>query len=363
MHHTSYLDKRDFMAGDSRGLPHHALSTGDSQIDSELENIALHSVRGHDPVTLQNILTAAVIAARSEISCHDLQVMLRTITEMLKANLGFAPYRHIRKISIFGSARIKRGEPAYNTALAFSREAREHGYMMITGGGPGIMQACNEGAGVERSFGLNIELPFEQEANPIMTNDPKLISFYYFFIRKLNFVAESDAMVAFPGGFGTMDEIFETMTLIQTGKASIYPLILLDSPGKTFWKRWMEFIHTELVDSGLISQDDLALLHVTKSPQEAIDHIDQFYRIFHSYRFIDKQICIRLVRDISSECLAHINANFKDIIREGSAELCPALPEEADEPLLMKLPRLVFSIKRGNYGRLRQLIDLINLSE
>lgn len=217
----------------------------------------------HDPRYLQEYIKTGINMAQSAASDHDFTVLIRSGREMYRANCVFAPYRHIRKISVFGSARIRNDEPAYETAREFAREASEHGYMVITGGGPGIMQAANEGAGEQRSFGLNITLPYEQTSNHVVAHSDNS-SILLLFVRKLNFVAESDAMVAFPGGFGTMDEVFETLTLIQTGKATIYPIVLLDSPGKTFWLNWLAFIRVELVDSGLISADDLHLIHVTK---------------------------------------------------------------------------------------------------
>lgn len=361
MEHPNYLDKRDFTGEDKSSpstMPMDVAYDSLAEIATKFSKLASTT---HDPRYLQEYIKTGVLMAQSQASPHDFAVMIRACREMYRANCVFASYRHIRKISIFGSARIKQDEPAYHTTLEFARKCNEHGYMVITGGGPGIMQAANEGAGVERSFGLNITLPFEQHSNHVVANSERLINFYYFFVRKLNFVAECDAMVALPGGFGTMDEVFETLTLIQTGKATIYPLVLLDSPGKTFWLNWMAFIRVELLDSGLISEDDLHLIFVTKSPEEAINHIDQFYRIFHSYRFIDDKIVIRMNTNIPTPWLKMIENEFSDLIVEGGhMTLGGPLPEEEDEPHLAQLPRLIFPIKRGNYGRLRLLIDRIN---
>lgn len=363
MQHPPYLDKRDFSGGDSTWTFTVPKSTGIPLLDAALYDISNRHSNDHNPEILLQLLSTSIQAASSDISEHDLEVMNRTLAEMFHANLAFTPYRHIRKISIFGSARIKAGEPSYIVARDFSKLATEHGYMTITGGGPGIMQACNEGAGADNSFGLNITLPFEQEANPVMQGNPRLINFYYFYIRKLNFVSESDALVAFPGGFGTMDEIFETITLIQTGKATIYPVILLDAPGKTFWKQWIAFIRTELVDSHLISPEDLSFLFVTQNPQEAIEHIDRFYHLFHSYRFVGDMISIRLTSSLSVEAIAKLQHDFADLVKDGCIVQRGPLAEENDEPLIADLPRLVFHLKRGNYGRLRQFIDAINDAE
>lgn len=361
MNHPQYLDKHDILAGTSSDTRLKGLTTNNESLDEQIRIVSEKLASEHDPRYLEAFLQIGVDMARSDTPSHDFEVIDRSIYEMVQASKVFAPYRHIRKITVFGSARIQLGEPAYKTALDFAHEAADHGYMVITGGGPGIMQACNEGAGAERSFGLNIKLPFEQHSNHVIKDSPNLINFHYFFIRKLNFVSRSDAMVAFPGGFGTMDEVFETLTLIQTGKASIYPLILIDSPGKTFWLHWERFIREELLASGLISEDDMNLIHFTKSPADAIDHIDAFYKIFHSYRFIGDTISIRLNQEIDDTWITQLEHEFADLIGEGRMQLSDALPEEKDEPLISCLPRLVFHFSSKNYGRLRLLIDRINM--
>ena len=361
MKHPDFLDNRDFTGEDKKRPSTLHMDTSYKALEGDVKKLSETASTRHDPRYLQEYIKTGINMAQSDASDHDFTVLIRAGREMYRANCVFAPYRHIRKVSIFGSARIRHDEPAYETAREFAREANEHGYMVITGGGPGIMQAANEGAGEERSFGLNITLPYEQTSNHVVANSNKLINFYYFFVRKLNFVAESDAMVAFPGGFGTMDEVFETLTLIQTGKATIYPIVLLDSPGKTFWLNWLAFIRVELVDAGLISEDDLHLIHVTKNPAEAIDHIDRFYRIFHSYRFIGDTIAIRLNAPIPAQWVEHLERDFADLILPGGRMVQTGpLPDEADEPHLDKLPRIAFPIRRGHYGRLRLLIDRIN---
>ena len=328
MKHPDFLDNRDFTGEDKKRPSTLHMDTSYKALEGDVKRLSETASTRHDPRYLQEYIKTGINMAQSDASDHDFTVLIRAGREMYRANCVFAPYRHIRKVSIFGS---------------------------------GIMQAAHEGAGEERSFGLNITLPYEQTSNHVVANSNKLINFYYFFVRKLNFVAESDAMVAFPGGFGTMDEVFETLTLIQTGKATIYPIVLLDSPGKPFWLHWLAYIRVELVDSGLISEDDLHLIHVTKNPAEAIDHIDRFYRIFHSYRFIGDTIAIRLNTLIPAQWVEHLERDFADLILPGGRMVQTGpLPDEADEPHLDKLPRIAFPIRRGNYGRLRLLIDRIN---
>lgn len=360
MKKPDYLSRHDIIGGGLPNVKKAPILTGNDKLDEQIEQFSKEVSTRHDYRYLQSFISVGAIMAQTEVPHHDFAIMARTSYEMMKADRIFAPYRHIRKISVFGSARIKMGEPAYKTALDFSKKAAAHGYMVITGGGPGIMQAANEGAGADRSFGLNIKLPYEQHSNHIIKDDPKSIDFHYFFVRKVNFVAQSDAMVALPGGFGTMDEVYETLTLIQTGKATIYPVVLIDSPGKTFWLNWLAFTRKELLESGLISPDDMHLIHVTKSPQDAINHIDQFYRIFHSYRYVREKIVIRLNEALSEEWVEKIRREFADIIENGKITQRDALREESGEPLIANLPRLVFAFNRKNYGRLRLLIDMIN---
>ncbi len=335
------------------------ISTGNPVLDANLYDLSQRFSGDHDPETVLQMLATVMNAAASPLEEHDLQGMNRTLDEMFEADKMFFPYRHVRKVTCFGSARIKEDEPSYKLSLNFSRLAAKRGYMVITGGGPGIMQACNEGAGEERSFGLNITLPYEQEANHVVAQSPRMMSFYYFFTRKLNFLKQTDALVAFPGGFGTMDEIFETITLIQTGKSTIFPIVLLDPPGKTFWDRWISFIQTELLEAGLISPDDMRLIYVSKNATDAMRHIEHFYSRYHSYYFDDDIITIRVMELPSSPRLAEMKREFSDLMPSGDLS---AREDDTDdhEPMLATLPRLRFTLKRGDYARLRELIDFIN---
>ena len=237
----------------------------------------------------------------------------------------------------------------------------EAGYMTITGAGGGIMNAAQHGAGAEKSFGLNILLPFEQHANEVIRNDPKLVTFRYFFTRKLTFLRETNAVAAFPGGFGTLDEAMEVVTLLQTGKARLIPIVLIDEPGGTFWKNYIRYVSEHLMANKLISPEDFNLFKLTTSITEARDEIVRFYRNFHSYRFVGPHLVIRLQRALSDAKLAHLRKEFLSII-DPSGEIFQrdALPQEAGEPELAHLPRLCLTFNRIHFGFLRQLIDRVN---
>jgi uncharacterized protein (TIGR00730 family) len=237
---------------------------------------------------------------------------------------------------------------------------RERGYMMVTGGGDGIMGAAQKGAGRENSFGLNIRLPFEQQANETIHGDAKLINFNYFFTRKLNFVKETHAIALFPGGFGTMDEGFEALTLMQTGKARIFPVVLVDHAGGSYWKTWLDFLRSHLLKLGLISDDDFAFFHNCASPTDAANHIEAFYRVFHSYRWVGSKFVMRLRTPLTEEKVAALQARFGEILAAGTFVQGAALPEEHNEPELHDLPRLIFTPHRRNFARFRMLIDAVN---
>lgn len=336
-----------------------AKATGDAELDARLQELAEEYCGRHNPDTVRQMLSSALCAAASDIEEHDLEMMNRTLHEMLVADEMFLPYRNVRKITCFGSARIAEDEPAYLQAKKFAQLAARQGYMVITGGGPGIMQACNEGATEHFSFGLNITLPYEQHANHVVDGSEKMMNFYYFYTRKLNFLKQTDALVAFPGGFGTMDEIYESITLMQTGKATLFPVVLLDPPGETFWGRWVHFIRKELLEAGLISQEDMSLLYVSKSSEDALAYIERFYRRFHSYYFRGESITIRLMEELEPETLQWLREGFADLMPQGDLVQSPGGSDDP-EPLLASLPRLAFTLKRGNYARLKELIDAIN---
>jgi uncharacterized protein (TIGR00730 family) len=245
-------------------------------------------------------------------------------------------------------------------AEEFGRQMAASGWMVVTGGGGGIMEAGHAGAGREMSFGLNIVLPFEQEANPVIAEDEKLINFKYFFTRKLLFVKEVHAIVLFPGGFGTQDEGFETLTLVQTGKRDLMPIVCVDEPGGTYWNGWRKFVTEQLLDKQLISPADMSLLGCFDSVDGAVAEILRFYSVYHSMRFVRRKLVIRLNCEPGEELIARLNSEFRDIVESGQIVRSSALPLESDDPHLAELPRLVFQFNRKDIGRLRQMVDVIN---
>jgi uncharacterized protein (TIGR00730 family) len=336
------------------------MALGHSQIQRLQQTLLDLSGNENAGLVYEMILTS-VNLLKDDADRGDIKVMNKSLKELRYAFRVFARYRHRKRVSVFGSARASKDSPDYQQALAFGREIAARGFMVITGAGSGIMQAVNEGAGRERSFGVNIRLPFEQEANPIVAGDSKLITFRYFFTRKLMFVKESHALVCFPGGFGTMDEVFETLTLMQTGKSSIMPIVLLESPGGTYWHQWQEFVHTNLAERNMISADDLNFCCVTDDVGRACDEISDFYRVYHSMRQVGDYTVFRLNVPIEQGLIDRLNAEFSDILNGGAFQLSPGpLPEEAGDRELQKLPRLFFSLDHRNMGRLREVIDLIN---
>jgi len=290
----------------------------------------------------------------------DVRVIQTALRELRFAFKMFAPYVNKRKVTIFGSARTLPTRAEYQQAVDFARKISQAGYMVITGAGPGIMQAGHEGAGADMSFGANIRLPGEQAANPIMVKDKKLITFKYFFTRKLTFIRHSDALVLFPGGFGTMDEGFEALTLMQTGKSQIMPLVLMDRPGGTYWKTWDKNVKEHLLRGQLISPDDLHLYQITDNADQAVKWISRFYRNFHSTRWVKDSLVIRLHYAPSQSAVDALNEDFADIVTGDKIHVTPPLKEEVDDKDVPDLPRIAFGFDRRQYGRLRQLIDVLN---
>ena len=338
-------------------------TTGDKEIDQKVLALAEELSSGDRGCMLAEMMINAVRTSRGAVTDGDYKMMNRTLKEMRHANEVFAPYRDMRKVAVFGSARTKPEEDEYETAVRFCQRLTEEGYMTITGAGPGIMAAGNEGAGKENSFGLNINLPFETSANAFINNDPKLIDFNYFYTRKLSFVKEADAAVAFPGGVGTMDELFEALTLIQTGKATVYPIVLVDAKGGTYWKFWMQFMNEHLMRLNLISETDFALFKITDDIEEAVDEITQFYTNFHSYRYVGDKLVLRIQKPLTDEALEKLIAEFKDISKDGKIEQTSALKDEAYEEDLADMSRIVLRHKRRDFGRLRMLIDALNVAD
>ena len=309
------------------------------------------------------ILGRAGHLARGDLDRGELKILAHTLKDFHSSFSAFAPFRERRKVSIFGSARSPADSPIYDLARRFSAALVERGYMVITGAGPGIMEACNEGATAEHSFGVSIDLPFEAAANPVIDGDPKHVHFKYFFTRKLSFVKESDAIVLFPGGVGTMDEGFESLTLLQTGKCDPLPVILMDLPGSNYWPSWEKYLRENLLRKGLISAHDRNLFRTVSSIDRAIHEIEQFYACYHSIRYVGDYCILRLKQAPSPALLATLNERYRDLLASGDFERMPAAhPAERKEPESIKaLPRIGFKFIQRSFGRLRRLIDDINL--
>jgi uncharacterized protein (TIGR00730 family) len=307
-----------------------------------------------------DMLTTVLKMYEDGAGVADLKIANATFKEIRYGFKVFAPWRNVPKVTVFGSARTPRDHPISEQAHAFGKRITGTGWMVMTGAGGGVMSSAQEGAGAERSFGLNIRLPFEQEANPWIAADPKLISFKYFFTRKLFLVREAHAMVFLPGGFGTADEAFEALTLVQTGKSPVLPLVMLDEPGGTYWKSFQEFIQREMVGRGMVSPNDPGLFRITDDVERAAAEIEGFYRLYHSQRYVRDSLVIRLRRPLSSSAVDELNARFKDILLAPADQAPGPLPAEGDE--FPDLPRLVLPFNRTDFARLRLLLDFVNES-
>lgn len=290
----------------------------------------------------------------------DLKILSRALRELRYAFKVFTPYRRNRKVTVFGSARTKPEAEEWKQAELFGKRIAEEGWMVVTGAGGGIMEAAHAGCGRDMAMGLNILLPFEQEANPVIDGDDKLVNLKYFFTRKLLFVKEVHAVVSCPGGFGTQDEAFETLTLVQTGKRDLMPLVFLDKPGGTYWSGWMDYIRTELLDKGMISPSDMSLFRVTDDVEEAVDEVLDFYSVYNSMRFIRDKLIIRLHREPSAMLIERLNDEFQDVVESGKIEAAETHHFEADDEHLLHLPRLSLTFNRRSVGRLREMVDLLN---
>ncbi len=306
------------------------------------------------------MLTTALKMYEDGAGMADLKIANATFKEIRYGFKVFAPWRTVPKVTVFGSARTPRGHPISEQAYAFSKRMAGAGWMVITGAGSGVMGSAQEGAGGERSFGLNIRLPFEQEANPWIADDPKLISFKYFFTRKLFLVREAHAMTFLPGGFGTADEAFEALTLSQTGKSTMVPLVMLDERGGTYWKTFDEFVRREMVGRGMVSPNDPDLYRITDDVEKAAAEVEGFYRVYHSQRYVRDALVLRIRRRLPASALADLNARFTDMLSAPAEQSAGPLPGEGEE--LPDLPRLVLPFNRSDFARLRGLLDFVNAS-
>lgn len=312
---------------------------------------------------IETIKQSADKLAADQTSRGDLKILSRALRELRYAFKVFSPYRRHRKVTVFGSARTPSTDPGYEQAMEFGRIMAQRDWLVVTGAASGIMEAGHRGAGRKHSMGLNIMLPFEQESNPVIAGDHKLVHMKYFFTRKLMFVKECDAVVCFPGGFGTLDEALEVLTLLQTGKRDMVPVVLIHPPGDDYWTAFDSFVKTQLLDKGMISPEDLNLYLVTNDLHAAVEEVTGFYRVYHSMRYVREKLVLRLQSELSDGFVAELNFAFGDIVSHGVIEQQSALPEEADEPEIADLPRLVFQFDRRSLGRLRLLIDSLNAGE
>lgn len=331
--------------------------------DSRIKSLVSEVAEGRQAELIEEMIETALRFGKDKTGIADLKLYSRAMRELRYASSVFGNYQGIRKVAVFGSARTSREAEEYKLAREFSKRMVAGDWMVITGGGDGIMGAAQEGAGAEKSFGLNIRLPFEQRANEWIEGDPKLINFRYFFTRKLNFVKETHAFALFPGGFGTHDEGCEVLTLIQTGKSPIVPIVLLDRPNGHYWETWRRFVVNDLLDQKLISASDLNLFKVTHDIDEARAEILKFYSNFHSYRWVKDRMVIRVNRRLTDAAIAKLNTDFDALLAADKITQSVALPEEADDAHLAHFHRVVLTPHRRDFGTMRLLIDAINEAE
>jgi uncharacterized protein (TIGR00730 family) len=334
----------------------------DSDVDKAIDGLIELADDIDHPEIVREMIISALKAGREKNDRGHMRLMNTTMKEMRFTGKIFGPYQDVRKVTVFGSARTQPDEPIYEMARRFGKKLADAGFMVITGGGPGIMHAVNEGAGTEHSFGVNILLPFEQKPNPVVAGNPRLITYKYFFNRKVAFLKEADAIALFPGGFGTLDEAMETLTLLQTGKHTPIPLVLIEEPcAGTYWSRWLKFMKDELLLQNYVSDTDFSLFECVDSIDAAVKTINHFYRRYHSMRYVNEKVVLRLSSTLNETALNELNKGYADILKEGGKILqSDPLPEEADEPEYAHLQRLVVDFNYYDFGRLRALIDSIN---
>jgi uncharacterized protein (TIGR00730 family) len=332
----------------------------DAGLSRQIRDLITLRGGGYNEDLVEDIIENALKLLKDVEHRGDVRVIQTALRELRYSFKLFAPFANVRKVTIFGSARTLPRKFEYRQAVDFARKMAAEHFMVITGAGPGIMCAGHEGAGQERSFGVNIRLPWEQSANAVMLKDKKLITFKYFFTRKLIFIRHSDAIALFPGGFGTLDECYEALTLMQTGKSQIMPLVLVDRPGGTYWRTWDKNVREHLLRNQLISAEDLHLYQITDDTDQAVRWITRFYRNFHSMRFVKELLVIRLKNAPSASALQSLSQDFADIILGGEVHPIEATPDECEDNDFVELPRIAFQFDRKSYGRLRQMIDVLN---
>lgn len=332
----------------------------DADVEEAIEGLLDAVGRGDDSDLIRDIVRSAARLGRDDVERLDLKITKAVVAEMRDAFAVFAPYRHVPKVTIFGSARIRETDPLYAQTRRFAAEMADAGWMVVTGAGPGIMLAGMEGAGRDRSIGVNIRLPFEQSANEVITGDPKLVTMKYFFTRKVMLMKESAAFVALPGGFGTLDETLELLTLQQTGKAVPAPVVLLDEPGGSFWQGWTGFVRDHVEAGGYVSPGDLGLADLTDDVGRAVDVITDFYRRYHSIRWVGSRLVIRLTSEVTDGELADLNERFGHLCTEGSIERSGPFPPERADDDHVELPRLALAFDVFQMAGLHHLVRAVN---
>ena len=335
-------------------------STGNPELDAKIAALVAVSEAGEDVDLLQEMITTCLRLVRDEADRGEMKLVNAALKEFAYSFSVFKKWRGHRKVSIFGSARTVPGDPVYDYTRRFSAAISERNWMVITGAGPGIMAAGHEGAGAEKSFGASIRLPLESEPNFFIQGNAKLINFKYFFTRKVTFIKESDGFALLPGGFGTLDEAFELLTLMQTGKSDLHPIVLLEEPGSTYWAAWLRFLEDELVGRGLISLEDLHLVKLCSSIEEAVEELDCFYRNYQSQRYASGKLILRLRRLLPEEQIEELARTFSDIIGPRGMKATEATPSEVRDNDALEFKRIALDFNQTSVGRLRRLIDALN---
>lgn len=331
---------------------------GNAELDTAIGDLVAASSENENAELIAEMITTVLKLHRDNGNRGDLKLINTALKEMRYSNLVFSRHEE-PKVTIYGSARLTADDADYQITEELGRIMAERGWGVITGAGPGVMEAGNKGAGIENSYGVNIRLPFEASSNQYIAPE-RNVNFKYFFTRKLGFVKESHAFVILPGGFGTLDEAFELLTLVQTGKSDLHPIVLLESEQTRYWDPLIEFARTVLIRRGLISESDLALLFHTREPEAAADHIEHFYANYHSQRYHSGKLILRLREVPDDATLAKLNEEFSDIVVDGDISITEATDAEVADGDALDCERLTFLFDRRHFGRLRQLIDKLN---
>ena len=330
------------------------------RLNEEIEKLVVEFGGKTEPGYVTQMIKSALEISKSDVSSLDAKIAASALREMQQAFKMMAPFRDRKKVTIFGSARTSKGDPLFDRTAQISREFAERGWMVVTGAGPGIMEAGMVGAGRENSIGVSIRLPFETAANEVIQGDTKFVSMRYFFTRKLMLVKESHAFICMPGGFGTLDEMFELLTLIQTGKGLPVPLLLMDLEDDPFWESISQLIQDQLLPRGLISSDDLAFFDVCHSPSDAWKIVETFYSNYRSMRFFGETLVLRLNREVSDGLISSLGDHFGMLCVDGGFSRVDARAEEIRDLDDLDAHRIAFKFARRHYGHLRMLINHLN---